>query len=195
METVSPQQIITEWTPELTKEQQIITLFEKVRDIPYGSIGSRDPFEVYRNNTGTCSGKHELLKALYKAMGVETQDYIAMHRFADMKIEYPENIRAILERSDIIDPHNFFKIKTGDQWVNVDVTWDKPLKEFGFPVNEDWDGKSDMEICVVPLSITQTEDPIGFKKQELSKLPQNVQDDRLLFLEELTKWTAILRKK
>lgn len=193
MTLISPTYILTEWTAGLSQEEKIVTLFEKVRDIPYGSIGSRDPFEVYKCNTGTCSGKHELLKALYHEIGVKTQDYIAMHTFASLPVNFPDHIKELLNRSDIIDPHNFFKIQVGDQWVSVDVTWDLPLKEFGFPVNVGWDGKTDMEICVTPLSIEQTDDPIGFKKRELAKLPETVQQDRLLFLEELTKWVASLR--
>lgn len=188
-----PQQIINNWTGGQTLNQQVISLFEKIRDIPYGSIGSRDPFEVYRNNTGTCSGKHELLKTLYHELGIQTQDYIAMHRFIDMPVQYPERIVEILKRSDIIDPHNFFKILVDEKWVTIDVTWDKPLHSYGFPVNENWDGKRDMQICVKPLTISQTNDPIGFKKQELAKLPETVQKDRLLFLDELTKWVATLR--
>jgi len=188
-------QIVNEWTPGLTKEKQIVALFEKVRDIPYGTIGSRDPLEVYNCNTGTCSGKHELLKSLYHEIGMETKDYVAMHRFADMDIEYPNNIKAILKRSNIIDPHNFFKINTNGKWLTVDITWDKPLKKYGFPVNENWDGKSDMNICVIPISISQQDDPIAFKKREIAKLSEEVQKDRLIFLDELTKWVGTLRNK
>lgn len=61
--------IIQEWANDLPLKKNIIKLFEKVRDIPYGDIGSRDPQDVYKKNKGTCSGKHELLKELYKELG------------------------------------------------------------------------------------------------------------------------------
>lgn len=193
MDSKLKQNIINEWAGDLPIEKQIIVLFEKVRDIPYGEIGSRDPEEVYRNNKGTCSGKHELLKELYHELGINTKDFIAIHRFRDLNVDFPSNIKEILDRSDIIDPHNFFKILVDGKWLTIDITWDKPLAIAGFPVNENWNGKSDMEICVIPLDIIETDDPIEFKKMEISKLPEKVQEDRKLFLKELTKWVDTMR--
>ena len=193
MDSKLKQSIINEWAGGLPIEKQIIVLFEKVRDIPYGEIGSRDPEEVYRNNKGTCSGKHELLKELYQELGIKTKDFIAMHRFKDLKVNFPDSLKEILERSDIIDPHNFFKILVDGKWLTIDITWDKPLARVGFSVNENWDGKSDMEICVVPLNIIETDNPIEFKKQEIAKLSEKAQEDRKLFLKELTKWANTIR--
>jgi hypothetical protein len=186
-------QIISEWTGMRSVQDKIVMLFERVRDIPYGSIGSRDPGDVYTAHEGTCSGKHELLKELYQELGLETKDYIAMHRFKDMTVSFPEQLQQILDRSDIVDPHNFFKLHVEGRWVTVDVTWDFPLKKMGFVVNEDWDGKTDMELCVVPLSISETDDPMAFKKNEIAHLTSKVQADRKLFLDELTKWVKTLR--
>lgn len=174
-------------------ERQIIVLFEKVRDIPYGDIGSRSPEDVYLQNKGTCSGKHELLKELYQELGIQIQDFIAMHRFKDLPVAYPENIKEILERSDIVDPHNFFKMNLEGKWIAVDVTWDTPLKRFGFPVNEEWNGKTDMKICVAPIEIIETDNPMEIKKQKIAQLPEEVQKDRKLFLQELTKWIETVR--
>ena len=56
--------ILSEWTQGLNREQTVLRVFEKVRDIPYGTIGSRDPLKVYLMGSGTCSGKHFLLAAL-----------------------------------------------------------------------------------------------------------------------------------
>jgi hypothetical protein len=186
-------QILDTWVQGLPLKQQVIVLFEKVRDIPYGSIGSRDPIDVYESNEGTCSGKHELLKELYQELGIEVKDFVAMHKFKDMQITYPAEIQKILDRSEIIDPHNYFKINFDGKWLLVDVTWDKPLKKAGFIVNENWSAGSDMKICVVPLSIHETDDPISFKKNEIAKLTEHVQADRKLFLDELTRWTKIIR--
>lgn len=193
MESNLRKEIISEWADDLSIEKQIIVLFEKVRDIPYGEIGSRDPYDVYKNNKGTCSGKHELLKELYQELGIKTKDFIAMHRFKDLKVDFPDNIKEILYRSDIVDPHNFFKINSNSKWITIDITWDMPLNKFGFPVNKNWDGKSDMKICVVPINVIETKNPIEFKKQEIAKLSDKTQEDRKLFLKELTKWADTLR--
>ena len=178
---------------DISLNEKIIKLFEFVRDIPYGNIGSRDPDEVYKQNKGTCSGKHELLKKFYKELGIQVKDFIAMHKFNDFKVDFPEEIKEVLNRTEIIDPHNFFKILVDDSWITVDVTWDKPLKSLGFPVTEDWDGKSDMELCIIPIEIIETDDPIGLKKEKLSELPENVQSDRKLFLERMTSWLETVR--
>lgn len=188
MEQELKREIITKWTGNSPTDKKIVILFEKVRDIPYGDIGSRDPQEVCENNKGTCSGKHELLKELYKELGLEVKDFIAMHRFNDLKVKFPEEIKQILKRTEISDPHNFFKIHINNKWITVDVTWDKPLKKLGFIVNENWDGKSDMKLCVAPLEIIETENPIEFKKQRISKFPEQVQRDRKLFLQKMTEW-------
>ncbi len=62
-------------------DAKIITLFEKVCDIPYGNIGSRNQLDVYKQNKGTYSLKHELLKALYKELEISVKDFIIMHPF------------------------------------------------------------------------------------------------------------------
>lgn len=172
----------------------VIGLFEKVRDIPYGDIGSRRPEDVYKKNKGTCSGKHELLKELYHQLGIQTSDFIAMHRFKNLAIKYPQYIQTILDRSDIVDPHNFLKIKLGENWIIVDATWDEPLARLGFPVNENWDGESDMQICVQPFEIFETSDPIASKQQKVSEMSESARKDRALFLKELTVWLDGERK-
>ncbi|NLP57242.1 hypothetical protein [Lutibacter sp. B1] len=189
-------QIIKEWTDNQSFDDKIITLFNKVRDIPYGDIGSRNPLDVIKNNKGTCSGKHELLKAIYKELGFEVKDFIIIHKFNDLPVRFPENIRAILDKNQIVDPHNFFKIKRNDNWFVVDVTWDSNLEKLGFPVNKNWDGVSDMNISVaLGGEIYETVKPLELKRDLIAKLPTEVQKDRTLFLKELTKWLDFERTK
>ncbi|NQU99685.1 MAG: hypothetical protein HQ538_03015 [Parcubacteria group bacterium] len=190
------QEIIKKWTNSQSLDQKIVTLFEKVRDIPYGSIGSRDPLDVYKQNKGTCSGKHELLKVLYKELEIPVKDFIIMHRFKKLPVKFPNDVQEILDRTDIVDPHNFFKIQRDDVWFTVDITWDKALKKLEFPVTEKWDGKSDMEIAVaLGGRIYETDDPITLKKKLISKLPEQTQKERKLFLKKLTSWLDYLRKE
>jgi hypothetical protein len=186
--------IIDQWANDQPLEQQVVTLFEKVRDIPYGDIGSRDPLDVYRKNKGTCSGKHELLKGLYKELDLEVKDCLVMHRFKQLPVRFPDEINEILERIDIIDPHNYFKVKIDNKWLTVDVTWDKALQKLGFPVNEGWDGKSDMKVAVAPGGeVYEPYDPIAKKKELISSFPEQVKADRKLFLKKTTEWLDHLR--
>jgi hypothetical protein len=196
MDSALKKQIIEEWTDNLPRDQKIIRLFEKVRDIPYGDIGSRDAGDIFRQNKGTCSGKHELLKELYREIGVQVKDFLVLHRFRDMPVNYPTEIREILNRSDIPDPHNFIKIRAGGKWVIVEATWDKALKKLGFIVNENWDGKSDMKIAVAPGGkIPESTDSMSLKKELIGRLSDQAQKDRKLFLQKLTAWLDDLRAK
>ncbi len=188
------EKIINKWANDLALNEKIIKLFEKVRDIPYGDIGSRNPKDVYENNKGTCSGKHELLKELYEELGIKVKGFIAIHKFNDLKIDFPPGIKEILDRTEIIDPHNFLKILVDGKWIIVDATWDKPLKKLGFVVNENWDGKSEMKTCVVPLEIFESKNPIEWKKQRIQELPEQIQKDRKLFLKKLTEFLDKTRK-
>jgi hypothetical protein len=191
---ITYKEIIQNWTNEQVIEEKIVTLAERVRDIPYGSIGSRDPLDVYTMNKGTCSGKHELLKGLYKELGLEVKDCLIMHRFKQLPVKFPEEINEILERTDIVDPHNYFQVKINNKWLTIDITWDKQLKGLGFPVNENWDGMSDMEIAVAPGgTVYEPEDPIAKKKELINELPEQVQEDRKLFLKKCTEWLNDLR--
>lgn len=187
--------IIDTWAPNQSLDETIITLFKKVRDIPYGSIGSRNPLEIYKQQQGTCSGKHELLKELYLELDIPVKNCIIMHSFNDLPVKYPKNIQSLLAADSIIDPHNFIKIKRKNRWITIDVTWDILLKKLNFPINEAWNGYSNLEISVVNgKDIYQTEKPTDLKKKLISEFPKSIQIKREIFLKEFTKWLQKSRK-
>jgi hypothetical protein len=188
----------------LPRDQQIIKLFEKVRDIPFGRMGSREPKDVYEKNKGTCSGKNFLLKELYEAIGVKTKDIVCLQRWKDLTwfpddtydvVKLPNDLFEILETNEIVDFHNYLKIFVDEKWVTVDVTIDLPLKKLGFYTTEKWDGKSDMPLCFVGThKVWDCGDKGLEKKLELTKaLPVEVEEERIRFLKGLTKWLDGLR--
>jgi hypothetical protein len=188
--------IIVKWTGNVALEEKIMLLFNKVRDIPYGSIDSRNPKEVYFQQKGTCSGKHELLKGLYKSLGMPVKDYIILHSFNDLPVKYPKNIKDFLTKNKVIDPHNFLKIKIEGYWSVVDITWDLPLKNLGFPVNENWNGEKDCKISVAQGGeIMKIENPMLKKQELLSKFSILEQKNRKQFLLLLTNWLESERRK
>lgn len=183
------QKIIDHWAKNQSFDDTVVTLFKKVRDIPYGDIGSRDPLQVYKQEEGTCSGKHALLKNLYTALGIPVKDCIIMHHFNELPVDFPEDIQKIFKDSVIIDPHNFIKIKRNNSWITIDVTWDIGLKKLDFPVNVDWNGFENLDISVAKGGKTyETESVMELKQQLISDLPAEVQIARKLFLKTLTKW-------
>ena len=188
------------------RDEQIIMLYEKVRDIPFGSIGSRDPYDVYRANKGTCSGKNFLIKELLNEIGVKTKDMICLQRWKDLTwfpddeygvVELPDHLMKHFEEHEIVDFHNYVKIEREEGWVQLDVTIDAPLKALGFHVVEDWDGKSDMPLCFVGSHKVWDCGDAGFEKKEelTAMLPKKIETDRAAFLKAMTEWIDEWRNK
>lgn len=174
--------------PDLLRK---VTLY--VRDIPYGSIGSRNPEDILKSNMGTCSGKHFLLKDIYEYLGFEVKDMIAIHFFNNMPVKLSDKIVELLNEGKIPDPHNFLRVKRFDKWLDIDITWDKYLSGLGFEVNENWDGKSNMNICVVPEEILEVENPLEFKEKFTTELDEKTQNRRKKFINELSEYLAKYR--
>lgn len=199
--------ILKEWDVyELSLNDQIVKIFEKVRDIRFGSINSRNPIDVYKANKGTCSGKHFLIKELYKGIGLKTKDMICMQRWKDLMwfptgnyeiVNFSEELIDMLKEYEIIDFHNYLKIFIDGKWIQLDVTIDKPLKKLGFFTTENWDGKSDMPLCFCGTNkIWDCEDNGMEQKRNLvNQLPEKIRTARKEFLEQLTKWIDVLREK
>jgi hypothetical protein len=183
-------QKITESDQTLT--EKVITLFERVRDIPYRYTGFRDPIEVYKNNMGTCSGKHLLLKGLYNSLGIEVKECLVMHSFNNLGAAYPDYIKKMFDKTEILDPHNFLKIRyplNKDQWLTVDATWDSGLINLGFPVNLNWNGLTSMPLAVVQGGkISESYDSIALKKHILNSFTGQQRALRIEFLKSLTFW-------
>jgi hypothetical protein len=178
-----------EWTRGLDPLAARIKLFERVRDIPYLYPASRDPAEVLRRGHGSCSGKHYALGALYRILGVPVRHMICTHRFNESPLPFPEEMQALLRKNEVVDLHDYLQIRVDDQWIDVDATWEKALREFGFPVSDDWDGKSSMLLSVVPdESVAVDDDPSKTKDDMLARLTPRQRAVRKQFLEALGRW-------
>ena len=198
--------ILKTWSiHELSQDSQIIHIFEKVRDIPFGNIGSRNPLDVYKANKGTCSGKHFLLRELYKGIGLETKDMICMQRWKDLIwfptsrykiVNFSDKLKNMLKQKEIIDFHNYVKILVKGKWIQLDATIDKPLAKLGFLTTENWDGKSDIPLCFCgSLKVWDCGDNGLERKNELiQQLPEHMRTSRIQFLQLMTKWIEIFRE-
>ena len=182
-----------EWTRGCDAVRARIALFEAVRDIPCRYPASRDPAIVLQQGSGSCSGKHSLLGELYRLLGVRVRHMICTHRFNESAIVFPSPMQDLLRKNEIVDLHDYLQIAVDDEWVDVDATWPRGLREFGFPVNEDWDGKSAMLLSVVSTDVTVAEDdPERLKEELLSKLTPRQRSLRKQFLEALSGWVREL---
>lgn len=182
-----------EWTRGRDPLRARIALFEAVRDIPYRYPASRDPVEVLQHGSGSCSGKHYLLGELYRLLGLRVRHMICTHRFNESPIVFPPPMQDILRKNEIVDLHDYLQVAIDDEWVDIDATWPRGLREFGFPVNEEWDGRSAMLLSVVSEDVAVAEhDPERFKEELLSKLTPRQRTLRKQFLEALSRWVQEL---
>jgi transglutaminase-like putative cysteine protease len=186
-------QTFHQWTDGCDPLRSRIRVFERVRDIPYCYPAARDPSEVLESGCGSCSGKHYLLGELFRLLGLEVRHMICTHRFNESLIVFPGPMQETLRKNEIVDVHDYLQILVDGEWVDVDATWPRGLREFGFPVNEDWDGMTAMLLSVVPEDLTIAErDPEALRDELLSKLTPRQRTVRKQFLAALSSWVQEL---
>lgn len=189
--------LLEEWCPESSLTARIICAFQMVRDIPYGSIGEREPQQILRSNLGSCSGKHVLLNGLFRTLGIDSKILTCLHHFNEALPQgnpYPKKLQKIVSRYKVLDFHHYIKMRVGQKWVNVDATWDIHLKNYGFPVNVDWDGKSNTTVAVRAIKFfPQNDDIASLKKRLINGLSPEDREVRAEFLEIFTQWLKEIR--
>jgi Transglutaminase-like superfamily len=182
---------LDEWTRDRDKVAARISLFERVRDLRYCYPASRDPGEVLKHRQGSCSGKHYLLGELFRRQGVPVRNMICTHRFNESPLPFPENMQELLRKNEIVDLHDYLQVQIDGEWVDIDATWELGLRDFGFPVTEDWDGRSSMLLTVIPDEHVQLEgDPAQAKEEMLHKLTPRQRTVRKQFLEALAQFVT-----
>lgn len=182
-------QTFDDWVRGCDPLRARVVLFERVRDLPYSYPSSRDPRAVLQQGRGSCSGKHYLLGEMFRLLGLQVRHMICTHRFNESPLAFPPPMQEMLRRNEIVDLHDYVQIVVSDGWVDVDATWERGLREFGFPVNEEWDGTSPMILSVVPEDYAVAErDPERLKEELLSKLTPRQRALRKQFLEALSGW-------
>jgi len=182
-----------EWTNGRDPLRARVQVFERVRDIPYTYPASRDPVEVLQRGHGSCSGKHYVLGEMFRLLGLSVRHMLCRHRFNESPIVFPAPMQAMLRKNEIVDFHDYLQVQVDGTWVDIDATWPLALREFGFPVNEDWDGRQAMPLSVVADEHDVVEgDPERLKEELLSKLAPRQRALRKQFLEALSSWVQEL---
>ena len=182
-----------EWTRGRDSVAGRIALFERVRDITYQYPASSIPAEVLRRGGASCSGKHYLLGDLFRRQGLAVRHLLCTHSFNDSPLPFPQEMQDMLRKNEIIDLHDYLQVCIDGEWIDVDATWQLSLRDFGFPVTEDWDGKSSMLLTVNADEYEQLEGDLAKGKEEmLTKLTPRQRTLRKQFLESLSKWVEEL---
>jgi transglutaminase-like putative cysteine protease len=145
------------WNEAVT-DAQVVEVFERVRDIPFGFAPHTDAATLLRRGSGTCAPKHALLAQEYARLGVPTRFVYVTYRLDEMPGELPPELRPLVH-DGVVRGHAALQIFRSSGWLDVDATFDRPLKAAGFVVTEGWDGRSPMPLVVVPLSRMETDEP------------------------------------
>lgn len=121
-------------------KNNLVETFEKVQKISY-KVCKYDESEIDENlKEGDCRHKHFLLKKLLEKEGFRVKDVKVIFDWNDLPI--PKEILATLNNKTLWD-HNSLKVMINNKWVMVDCTWNPELEKKGFPITNNWDGKSD----------------------------------------------------
>jgi hypothetical protein len=171
--------------------------FALVRDMPYRRASSREPAVTLAEWTGTCSGKHYLLKALLEALGYATMLMVCTHEFARGAQPWlPPELLALLEYGPVPDVHQFLRVQIDPAapdgvWMTVDATWPLAAGELGLPANEHWEDGRDMRVAADPIELFHTpdgEDPQAFKELIIEREVGDEARRRDGFIEALSDW-------
>ena len=145
-----------EWTEGLDTRQSMISVFSHIRDIPYSlriplSNPETSPELVLAAGEGSCGPKHYLLAEMFRKLNLHVVYATIAFLWNDPDLHYPPELRKLAKRLPVAY-HLACRVQVGCRWILVDATWDRPLVKAGFPVNDHWDGYSEMRWAVKPLN-------------------------------------------
>jgi hypothetical protein len=178
------------------KQSELPDLYHAVRNIPYGSVGARDPAKVIVNNVGSCSGKHILLRDLLRQTGRDAEIitiFAHFNRGVPAHPAMPADLRAMIDGDPVCDFHHYVRVFEDHHWLKLDATWHDALMPFGFPVNRNWRGQSDTVLAATPIrEYPAVEDLAARKAELLAQLSPTEREMRTRFFERLTEWMTTL---
>ncbi len=180
-----------QWAQGKSAIQARVSIYERIRDIPYAVIpeliDSERYIEILRVKRGSCTPKHFLLCAMYQRLGMTVLYAVYPFRWDELEVNYPPRLRT-LAKAVPISYHLTCRVDIDGRLVLVDATLDPALKRLGLPVNERWDGKGNTLLPMKPCGEEQLYHP--------SEAYLRAQPDEkwLAFYQELNLWLEELRK-
>ncbi len=189
------------WTKGLDPERARIAVFENIRDIPYAIVPElRDPYRgpvgILELNKGSCQPKHYLIAKLFGRLGIPAKYITYPFKWDEQELKYPKELKDIVKE---LPPayHLACKAYINNKWILVDATWDLPLSKAGFPVNEKWDGSSDMINAVTPLEEVMhdtAEERVRYETERRGKQTDAERAAYAEFTEKFNAWCGRIRR-
>ncbi len=116
------------------------------------------PEQLLKAGKGSCGPKHYLLAEMYRKLNLSVVFATIAFSWNDPDLRYPSELRKQAVRLPAAY-HLACRVQIGCRWILVDATWDLPLGRAGFPVNDHWDGYSEMR-CACETAEVSGEDCI-----------------------------------
>ncbi|UCB44146.1 MAG: hypothetical protein JSV77_05825 [Dehalococcoidales bacterium] len=153
------------WTGGKDAIQSRISIYEKIRDIPYAVLPELVDAERYTDiltlGRGSCTPKHFLLCNLFQRLGLLVLFAVYPFRWidnAEVVDSYPQPLKKLTGGLPM-SHHLACRVEIGGRLVLVDATLDSPLGKAGLPVNHHWDGFSDTLLPMMPCGEEQLYHP------------------------------------
>ena len=145
-----------EWVDGKDAVRARVSIFEKIRDIPYAVVPRLIDAEGYADilslGKGSCTPKHLLLCEMFQRLGLLVLYVVYPFQWCEWHpedMDYPPRLLSLSEDMPT-SYHIACKVVIDDRLVLVDATLDSPLTKFNLPVNVDWDGFSNTILPVNP---------------------------------------------
>ena len=186
------EQRFREWTQGKNAAQAKISIYHKIRDIPYAIIPELNDAERYleilKHGKGSCTPKHFLLCNMYQRLGMLVLYVVYPFRWDEAASDYPPRLRRLAEAMPT-SYHLACRVDIGGKLVLVDATLDPALKSLGLPVNEEWDGVSDTLLPMNPCGEEQLYHP-----SEAYLMQARYDEKSLAFYNEFNRWLEEVRR-
>ena len=180
-----------EWTRGKRGVAARVAVYEKIRDIPYAVIPEINSAlhyaRIFTVGKGSCTPKHFLLRDMYEKLGLPVLYVVCPFRWSDLEVDYPAHLRKLVEAMPV-SYHLACKVEIGGRLVLVDATVDSRLKRLGLPVNEKWNGLSNMLLPVTPVGEEQL-----FHPSEVRDYEARYDEVSLEFFSRMNAWLERVR--
>ena len=180
-----------EWTRGKRGVAARVAVYEKIRDIPYAVIPEINSAlhyaRIFTVGKGSCTPKHFLLRDMYEKLGLPVLYVVCPFRWSDLEVDYPAHLRKLVEVMPV-SYHLACKVEVGGRLVLVDATVDSRLKRLGLPVNEKWNGLSNMLLPVTPVGEEQL-----FHPSEVRDYEAQYDEISLEFFSRMNAWLDRVR--
>lgn len=187
------EQRFREWTLGKNSTEARVSIYQRIRDIPYAVIPELDNaaryIDILKLGKGSCTPKHFLLGNMYQRLGMLVLYAVYPFRWDDFEIYYPPRLRQLAKELPT-SYHLACRVEIEGELILVDATLDPALERLGLPVNKEWDGMSHTLLPINPCGEEQLYHP----SEAYLMLPAQYNAKSLVFYNELNSWLEDVRR-